>query len=258
MSNVRVELQVEIAARPATVWQTLTEPESFGRWMGAAMGEAEIDPRLGGGIRVTFPGTVVVGEITAFEAPKKLAFTWGYEGGQPVAPGASLVTLELDTLESGAAAGGTRLTLTHAGLPDEAAAAGHRGGWRLYTSVLAGLAAAAAHEAHLRPAVDGWFAAWAEPDAGRRAERLAGCTTEAVAFRHAFAALVGRDDLSGHIATSQRHMAGMTLEADGEPTLCHGFVKMPWRVVQDGAAVAAGVNFGQLDLDGRFSLVVGF
>ena len=249
-----LELDVVIDATPQTVFHTLVDPASFAVWMGAAMGKATIDPRVGGEVRVDFPSDLVVmGEVLEMEAPKRLVLSWGVKSGDPFPPGATRVEFLVEPLGSGA-----RLVLRHHGLPDEEQKQDHYGGWRLYTSVLAAHAASLQHGEKLGATLDAWFSAWREADAEERSALLATCTTDAVAFRHAYAALTGRQDLSQHIAASLQHMAGMRLEANGEPSLCHGWVRFPWKVTKDGQQVAEGMNVGLLGADSRFELVVGF
>jgi len=57
----------------------------------------------------------------------RLAYTFGWEGGQEVPPGSSLV--EIDLIERD---GGTLLRMTHSGLPNEAQCARHNTGWQHY------------------------------------------------------------------------------------------------------------------------------
>jgi uncharacterized protein YndB with AHSA1/START domain len=57
----------------------------------------------------------------------RLAYTFGWEGGQEVPPGSSLI--EIDLIERN---GGTLLRMTHSGLPNEAQCASHNRGWAHY------------------------------------------------------------------------------------------------------------------------------
>jgi len=66
----------------------------------------------------------------------RLAYTFGWEGGQQVPPGSSLV--EIDLIERN---GGTLLRMTHSGLPNEGQCAGHNRGWAHYLSRLSMAAA---------------------------------------------------------------------------------------------------------------------
>jgi uncharacterized protein YndB with AHSA1/START domain len=80
--NVRnvIEIQRWIGARPETVFSYFTDPEKFLRWQGQ---DAEIDPHPGGTFRVSVSGhsaRAVRGEFLEVVAPRRLVFTWGWEG----------------------------------------------------------------------------------------------------------------------------------------------------------------------------------
>jgi len=250
-----LETRVTIAARPETVFGFFTNEADFGAWMGAAHGVAKLEPRVGGTLSVEFPaaGKFVRGEVVAMEPPHRFAFTWGYEDGKPFDAGTTLVEIRLEPI-----AEGTLLVLRHTGLPSETAALDHTGGWRLYSSVLAGKASERQLHAAAGVAVDAWFAAWSETDAGRRAELLAQCLAAEGEFRHEYAAICGIDALSAHIAQSQAVMQGVKLEPGGAWQLCHGALQFPWQAIADGQTVARGSNFARLDLDGKFAAVHGF
>lgn len=66
----------------------------------------------------------------------RLAYTFGWEGGQEVPPGSSLI--EIDLIERD---GGTLLRMTHSGLPTEEQAAAHATGWAHYLGRLTAAAA---------------------------------------------------------------------------------------------------------------------
>lgn len=262
MSDTReqvLELTVVVAARPTTIFRQFTDPDRFARWMGGAMGRAELEPREGGALRVEFPGAgeepgaVVLGEVLALEPDHRFVFTWGYQGDPDLPPGSTRVEI---TLEPGPHH--TVVRLRHSGLPDELRPQ-HRGGWRIYTAFLASRAADEDLETARRQAASDWFAAWKETDPDRRRELLERGTAPEVSFRDAFAALSGREDLASHIAASQAHSKGIRLEPDGDPTGCHEAIHFPWRAVsEDGEVVARGTNVGKLSLDGRFREVYGF
>jgi uncharacterized protein YndB with AHSA1/START domain len=66
---------VEIRATPERVFELLTEPDALVQWWPDV---AELDPRPGGRVRMEFRGgeSVVTGEVTKFEPPHGLGFTW--------------------------------------------------------------------------------------------------------------------------------------------------------------------------------------
>ncbi len=259
MSEVRigpdsVELDVTIAAQPETVFGLFTDPTGFAKWMGGGEGVATLEPKVGGTLHVEFAGgeVVVEGTVVEIDAPRRFVFSWGYVGGEPFPPGSSQVELVLSPIDEG-----THLALRHTGLPSETAAKRHASGWRIYTSVLAANASATEFGGTVDDIANAWCEAWNTADEAKRLELLMRCTDDDVEFRHAFAALRGRDALSKHIVASRASMAGIRLE----PTtsgLCHNYVRLGWQAVREGAVLATGENLGVLAPDGRLRLVAGF
>lgn len=126
-----VELQIRLDAPPASVFRFFVEPERYVRWQGV---QAELDPTPGGLFRVVMvTGDVARGEFVEVDEPRRIVLTWGFEGNPDLPPGSTTVEFTLD-----ADGDGTLLSLRHEGLPDDAAAAMHDEGWRLYTGKLAG------------------------------------------------------------------------------------------------------------------------
>ncbi len=130
----RVEREIAIDARPETVWKLLVDPREMPRWMGQA---ATIDLRCGGHYRLdVIPGHAASGEFVEIDPPRRLVYTWGWEGSSAVPPGSTTVVFEL--LPRGE---GTLLRLSHRDLPGAEAAASHAHGWDHYTERLASIAA---------------------------------------------------------------------------------------------------------------------
>lgn len=77
----------------------------------------------------------VVGEYVVVDPPRRIVFTWGFDGGAAVPPGISDVAVTLTPVPEG-----TLLRLVHTGLPHPALA-GHDAGWSGYLAQLAGTAA---------------------------------------------------------------------------------------------------------------------
>ena len=127
-----VERQIEIAARPETVWEFLTDPEKAVRWMGTA---ASFDPRPGGHYRVeVIPGETAIGEFVELDPPRRLVHTWGWMPGGMSKVAAGTSTVEIELVPNG---DGTTLHFRHSGLPDEDAAQSHAHGWEHYLERLA-------------------------------------------------------------------------------------------------------------------------
>jgi uncharacterized protein YndB with AHSA1/START domain len=124
-----VELTVRLDAPPAEVFVFLTDAERYVRWQGV---KAELDPRPGGVYRVWMDAdTIASGEYVEIDPPRRVVFTWGWEGNDTVPPGSTTVELTLD-----ADGEGTVLSLRHTGLPNREAAAMHEEGWRFFTGRL--------------------------------------------------------------------------------------------------------------------------
>jgi uncharacterized protein YndB with AHSA1/START domain len=122
--TVAYERTLAIDASPETVWEFLVDPEKAKRWMGIDM---ELDPQSGGIYRCeVIPGHTARGEFVTVDKPRRLVFTWGWDGTGTVSPGSS--TVEIDLTPDG---GGTALRFVH-NLPDAESAASHRQGWDHY------------------------------------------------------------------------------------------------------------------------------
>ena len=110
--STTIEHVVHIDAAPATVFELWTTAAGLCAWWGVS---ATVDPHPGGAIRVDIDGEhVMVGEIVEAEPPRRLRFTFGWEGGE-LPPGSTEVDVVIDEI----AHDRSRLTLRHHGLPVE-------------------------------------------------------------------------------------------------------------------------------------------
>jgi uncharacterized protein YndB with AHSA1/START domain len=129
-----VEVEVRIAASPETVFDFFTEPDRMIQWMGRS---ARLDPRPGGEFQCDINGDAVAsGEYVALEPPRRVVFTWGWNGEDSVTPPGSStveVLLEADGEE-------TAVRLIHSDLPSAESATKHGHGWRHYMDRLAAAA----------------------------------------------------------------------------------------------------------------------
>jgi uncharacterized protein YndB with AHSA1/START domain len=117
-----IEKVIDIDAPPETVFSYLIDPARYVRWKGKL---ARLDPRPGGEFHVDFANgkDIVGGRFVEVVPPRRVVFTWGWEGNEMVPPGSS--TVEIDLEPNGR---GTRLRLVHRGLPVEGLAT-HAEGW---------------------------------------------------------------------------------------------------------------------------------
>jgi uncharacterized protein YndB with AHSA1/START domain len=127
-----IEREIRIAAPPAVVFAFFIDPALIARWMGT---NPTIDARAGGAIRIEFPRTdrtdVMRGVLLELDPPRRLVFSWGFDGNDTLPPGAS--TVEVTLVPDGT---GTRLRLVHRDLP-EPERTQHEGGWDYFLEHLA-------------------------------------------------------------------------------------------------------------------------
>ncbi len=116
-----VEREVHIDARPETVFEFFVDPAKMTRWKGR---QATLDPAPGGEYRVEINDqAVAVGEYVELDPPRRVVFTWGWDGHPTVPPGTS--TVEVTLTPDG---DGTLLRLVHRDLPAEEVEQ-HAHGW---------------------------------------------------------------------------------------------------------------------------------
>jgi len=245
----RLDRQIVIRARPETVFRYFTDSSRFAAWWGPG---SMIDPEVGGKVFVRHPGAVeAAGEIVEIEPPRKIVFTYGYASGEPIGVGESLVTITLAEHPEG-----TRLDLEHA-FADGAARDHHVQGWRYQLSVFANVVANEVNAAAAER-VDGWFAAWSEPDGEKRNAALDTHAASDIQFRDRFSATSGLEDLRPHLAAIHVFMPGMKLERCGPIHHCQGTALTEWVArAADGAERGRGTNIFTFDAEGRIRDVVG-
>ena len=244
-----LDRHVLIRARPETVFRYFTDSERWAAWWGQG---STIEPRPGGKVFVRHPNAVEsAGEVLEIDPPRRIVYTFGFTSGTPMPVGGSRVTI---TLEADPA--GTRLHLRHE-FAETAARDHHVQGWRYQLAVFANVVAdGLLGDAAAR--VDAWFAAWSEPDAGRRGALLDGAVASSVRFRDRFSLVEGRADLEPHLAAVHLFMPGNRLERTGDVRHCQGTVLADWVVHgSDGGERGRGTNVFEFDADGRIEGVVG-
>jgi uncharacterized protein YndB with AHSA1/START domain len=119
---------VHVEAEPARVFEYFTRAEAMVRWMGDY---AVLDATPGGEFVVDINGVPVRGRYVEVDPPHRLVVSWGHAGSERLPPGASTVEVRLSE-----DAGGTRVQVTHSGLPEPEDASFARG-WPHFLARLA-------------------------------------------------------------------------------------------------------------------------
>ncbi len=139
--TVALRLQRTFAATPEEVFDAWTNPEVLTRWWAAqptwTSPGCEVDLRVGGRYALRMRDDdgktyAVGGEYREVDRPRRLVYTWCWEGTDGPNPGhVSLVTVEFhaDAAAAGAEHGETTVVLEHAELASEESRAGHESGW---------------------------------------------------------------------------------------------------------------------------------
>jgi uncharacterized protein YndB with AHSA1/START domain len=128
---------LEVHATPERVFALWTEPDELVRWWPEA---ATFEPRVGGEVRLEFPQGNVTGEVTRFEPPRALGFTW-IRSDFPDYP------TQVDVSITDLGRGRSRIDLVHSGwdaLPEDYAAEWmpmHAAGWQHFLGLLDDLVA---------------------------------------------------------------------------------------------------------------------
>jgi uncharacterized protein YndB with AHSA1/START domain len=118
-----------VSVPPEKVFTWFTEAEKWLAWQGT---DAEIELVPGGKWRVNVTGEgFASGQVVEVIDNERVVFTWGWEEGPPVPPGATTVAIELVPDDEG-----TLIRLIHSALPPDEIEI-HRFGWEHYVARLA-------------------------------------------------------------------------------------------------------------------------
>ena len=121
--------EIWIDAPPEKVYRYLVERDLAASWMGD---ESWNDPRPGGVFRLNIRGHVTSGEFVELDPPRRVVYTWGWEGDDQIhPPGTTTVEWQLEP-----EGGGTRVRLRHSGLTDTGVET-HGEGWDQFLPALA-------------------------------------------------------------------------------------------------------------------------
>jgi uncharacterized protein YndB with AHSA1/START domain len=123
---------IDIEAPPEVVFAHLVTADGMLAWMGQ---HAELDPQPGGVFAVDIDGNPVRGQYLEVDPPHVVVVSWGVAGSDLLPAGSSRVEFRLTPIATG-----TRLDLTHSGLPDVEQPK-HATGWAHFLARLAAIAA---------------------------------------------------------------------------------------------------------------------
>ena len=129
METGEIVRDVKIAAPPEVVFSFLTDPEKLTRWQAA---RADVDLQIGGEYQMAIAGEHVArGTFIEIDPPRKLVYTFGWEGHGIVQPGSTKIEITLEPDGDY-----TILHFVHSGLPTDEEVASHTHGWEHYLSRL--------------------------------------------------------------------------------------------------------------------------
>jgi uncharacterized protein (TIGR03086 family) len=124
---------VDLPVTPDEAFALVTEPERLRRWTSVC---ATVDLRAGGAWRwLVTPGHTAGGTIREVDPGRRVVFGWGWLDDDALPPDASTVTVTIEPTDAG-----SRVTLTHEGLPTQEQVDGHAEGWDHYLERLERLA----------------------------------------------------------------------------------------------------------------------
>ena len=116
-----------------------------------------------------------------------------------------------------------------------------------------------AAQAKVDETVAAYAAAWNEPDLAARRQLLDKAWATAGTYTDPTVQLEGRDALAQHISGFQKGLPGATIVPTSRTDVHHGTLRFSWRILKaDGSTLSEGIDFGELDADGRIRRIVGF
>jgi predicted dithiol-disulfide oxidoreductase (DUF899 family)/uncharacterized protein YndB with AHSA1/START domain len=117
-----IEREIRIDAPRERVFQLVASHDEMRRWFRPAV----FEPKVGGRAEFVFPfddeDAISRGEITAYDPPSRVAYTWAWQS----APPGTHTEVTIDLIDEGAT---TLVRLTHTGFVDEKQVRGHDDGW---------------------------------------------------------------------------------------------------------------------------------
>lgn len=106
--------------------------------------------------------------------------------------------------------------------------------------------------------VEGYIAAWSEPDPAARRQLLDTVWAEHGTYTDPTVDLAGRDALAAHIGQFLHDQAGARFTLTRPPEVHHQHVRFFWTLHFANGADLPGMDYGELGPDGRLVKIVGF
>jgi uncharacterized protein YndB with AHSA1/START domain len=254
---------VLINADQRTVWLFMSEPARFLSWMTLAPGVPApagslFEPTTNGALRILFPsGGGAKGIVLEIDAPRLLAFSWGYDpdvSKTGLRPGSCRVEIVLQGSPDG-----TLATLTCTGSMSPEQAQLQEAGWRQYLAQLAVQSSMAFHQPRMGDTLQAYFSACNEPDRSKRDALLALSCESAIRIRSQSACSDTLPDFSAHIASVLRQMPGCAWAQNGLVTHVHGIARVPWAIRSpEGKIMFRGENLVHFTPRGKIGEIVTF
>lgn len=253
MPAATIEVNTHIEAPIETVFSFFADPARFRQWFEHG---SLIEPGPGGRVEIRSPmGPPATGPIEAWEPNRRIVFLFGHpEGSGMLPPASSTVTVTFAEER-----GGTRVSIRHSGIADEAMRRGAGSGWQAGLGRLAGACWRHRLGDRLPRLLEAWTKAWQEPDRHSRRALLAECFGERASFRDMFARIDDREALVDWIGGVQQMMPGLMMEPTAAAHAVQGHLTWPWRVVApDGSVVGTGHQYAELGPDLLMAASIGF
>lgn len=115
----RVEVQTEVEAARPDVFALLSTREGLMRWLD----DADLEPRVGGRLRLRMRDAEATGEVLAFDPPQHISFSWDWIDD----PLGAATVVAFDAIDHGPR---THVTFRHVGLPGRRQVELHAELWR--------------------------------------------------------------------------------------------------------------------------------
>lgn len=107
--------------------------------------------------------------------------------------------------------------------------------------------------------VDAYCKVWSEPDPDRRRLQLASIWAPDATYTDPAVHTASSDELLEHISKVLTRRPGARVERTSHVDEHHGCARFAWHVVQaDGSSLPEGIDFLEINGDGKIQRIVGF